>query len=78
MGLFFLGIQGLRVTVEVTHPLLVGQNEKWEWELLTKFPTLSAFWLHEKSSIFGASLCDLTDLATAIASTFFFQLFLQL
>jgi len=43
-----------------------------------KAPSFSVFRLHKKSSLLGVSLCDMTDLATEVASTFFFQLLLHL
>jgi len=35
-------------------------------------------WLHKKSSLLGASLCDVTDFATEAVSSFSFKLLLQL
>jgi len=43
-----------------------------------KAPCFLSFWLYKKRSLLGASLCDMTDLKTEVASTFFFQLLLQL
>jgi hypothetical protein len=38
--------------------------------------SLLSFWLDKKSSLLGTSLCDVANLATEVASTFFFELFL--
>jgi hypothetical protein len=43
--------------------------------VIGKAPSFSVFWLYKKSIPFGTSLCDITDLETELASTFFLQMF---
>jgi len=43
-----------------------------------KDPSLLSFLLHKESSVLGASLCDMTDLARGVALAFCFQLLPQL